>query len=332
MNVLLMHHATLPVLKYGGTERVVWCLGKELARLGHQVTLLVGPGSTCPFARTLTWDPDRPLRDQVPDDVDLVHTFQVPLDMKGFTEGLRQPHVVTLEGFGSRYTELDPNTVFVSRHHASRFGSECFVYNGIDWEEYGDPALSAPRTYVHFLGDAGWRVKNVKGAIRVARKAGETLHVLGGFRLNFRMGFRLTLSPGVKFHGWVGGEEKLRLLRGSKAMVFPVRWHEPFGIAITESLFYGCPVFATPYGSLPELVTEEFGFLSDDASALAAALRDSGRYDRRRCHEYARDRFGSRPMAVAYVEKYEQVLAGRALNPVAPRRQAQDPKMLPFKG
>jgi glycosyltransferase involved in cell wall biosynthesis len=266
----------------------------------------------------------------VPADADLLHLFDVPVDSRKFTEGVRTPYVLTLEGFGSRYQELDPNTIFVSRKHAERFGSDCFVYNGLDWDEYGKPDLDARRTYVHFLGDAGWKVKNIRGAIRVAREAGETLYVLGGHRLNFRMGFRLTISPWVRFKGWVGGEEKLRLLAGSKALVFPVKWHEPFGLAITESLFFGCPVFGTPYGSLPEIVTPEVGHLSARTDDLASALRESGRYDRRRCHQYAADLFGSRPMALAYLKKYETVLAGRPLNPVAPRRRADDQKMLPF--
>ena len=41
-----------------------------------------------------------------------------------------------------------------------------------------------------------------------------------------------------------------------------MRWHEPFGIALIEALYFGCPVFGTPYGSLPEIVEEGVqGFL-----------------------------------------------------------------------
>jgi glycosyltransferase involved in cell wall biosynthesis len=327
MRILIANDAVIPVARYGGTERVIWYLGRELVRLGHRVTYLARAGSSCPFGEVLTWDRDRPLRELVPDDVDVVHVHHQPAK----AEGLARPVVYTLHGQGSRPVVLDRNTVFVSRSQARRFGSSCFVHNGLDWDDYGKPDLSAPRGYVHFLGDAGWKVKNVRGAIRVAAAAGERLYVLGGTRLNFRMGFRLTLSPRVRFFGWVGGEEKLRLLSGSKALVFPVRWQEPFGLAIIESLYFGCPVFGTPYGALPEIVTPEFGFLSTRASELADALRASAQYDRRRCHEYAAEAFGARRMALGYLALYEKAVAGEPLNATPPRRDVAEPKLLPFE-
>ena len=128
---------------------------------------------------------------------------------------------------------LPLNTVFLSRNHAERHGAETFVYNGLEWSDYGVPNWETPRRYFHFLGNAAWRVKNVRRAIEVVRGMhGERLMVLGGTRLNIKMGFRLTLSPKIHFAGMVGGEEKLRLLNGSKGLIFPVRWHEPFGLAV----------------------------------------------------------------------------------------------------
>ena len=102
-------------------------------------------------------------------------------------------------------------------------------------------------------------------------------------------------------------------------------WHEPFGLAIIESLYLGCPVIATPYGSLPELVSEETGFLSDSESALAQALAGAGRFDRRACHESVKRRFSHLAMARAYQQCYERVLAGEALNPAPPVAQGLEP-------
>ena len=73
-------------------------------------------------------------------------------------------------------------------------------------------------------------MKNVKGAIRVVKGLhGEHIHILGGYRFNLKMGFRFTLTPKARFHGMVGGKEKLDYLKGSKGLVFPVKWDEPFG-------------------------------------------------------------------------------------------------------
>jgi glycosyltransferase involved in cell wall biosynthesis len=324
--VLLNIYATLPARRYGGVERVMWWLGKELSRRGHEVTYLVLEGA-CPFARVVRYDSRRPIEPQIPADADVIHVQHVLPE----GESILRPRLFTLHGAGSRAEELDRDTVFISRDQAERFGSTCFIHNGFDWDGYGPPSLDAPRSWVHFLGDGAWRVKNLRGAIRVAALAGEELQVAGGFRLNFRMGFRLTLSPRVKFHGWVGEEEKRRILAGSRGLLFPVRWREPFGLAIVESLYFGCPVFGTPYGSLPEIVPPEVGFLSSDAEELAQAVRGAARFDPRRCHAHAVSGFGVRAMTDGYLEAYERVRSGEHLHPEPPRRmQPLERGLLPF--
>ena len=195
MKVVLVNvHGTIPALRYGGVERVMWWLGRELSTRGHEVTYLVRGGS-CPFARVIRHDPRLPLEPQIPSDADVVHVQHVLPD----GESIARPRLITLHGPGSREVELDRDTVFVSRDHAARFGSTRFVHNGIDWDGYGPPSLDAPRSWVHFLGDGAWKVKNLPGAIRVAGLAGEELHVAGGFRLNFRIWwFRIELLPRLR--------------------------------------------------------------------------------------------------------------------------------------
>jgi len=198
-----------------------------------------------------------------------------------------------------------------------RYGSDSYVLNGLDWRAYGAVDWSRSREYYHFLGKAAWRVKNVKGAIQVAKKANVELHVLGGDRLNIKRGFRWTLSRSIQFHGMVGGAQKNQLLNGSRGMIFPVRWHEPFGLATIESLYFGCPVFATPYGALPELVPAYCGVLSADSTLLADAIR-SQQFDPMQCHEHVLQHFNPVVMMQGYLEKYRQVMAGQTLNAEQP--------------
>lgn len=327
MHILIFFDGIIPAVKYGGTERVIWGLGKALKRMGHRVTYLAGAGSRCDFAPVVIYDPLRPVREQIPAGVDLVHLNR---DMR---EEIDFPYVYTEHTNGSGSNPLPLNTIFISRDHAQRHGSETFVYNGLEWDEYGVPDKHAPRSYFHFLGNAAWRVKNVRGAIDVVRgMPDERLMVLGGTRLNFKMGFRLTLSPKIRFAGMVGGEEKLQLLGKSKGLVFPVRWHEPFGLAIVESLYFGAPAFATPYGSLPELVIPDVGFLSCSCSELRRATEAADGYSRQRCHEYARETFSSDRMAAGYAACYERVLNGETLNPEQPlqRKAPGEGKFLPW--
>ncbi|MCC8088872.1 MAG: glycosyltransferase [Rikenellaceae bacterium] len=309
MNIVIESNSVLPVSGYGGTERVVWYLGKELAKMGHRVTFLAKKGSYCDFARIVEIDSDSDIAEQIPADTDIIHFNSVIAPRTEF------PHIVTIHG-NITDPNISANAVFVSRDHALRHSSESYVYNGLDWDDYGTVQLDNQRKYFHFLGKAAWRVKNVKDAIGMINSIpGGRLMVLGGTRINLKMGFRFTTTPKAKFFGMVGGEEKVRLIAGSKGLVFPVKWDEPFGLAITESLYMGCPVFGTPYGSLPELIHKEVGFLSVSKTELIERMKDADSYSRKICHQYARDHFNSKVMAERYLEKYESVLNGHILNP-----------------
>ncbi len=320
MRILLFLNSLIPVSNYGGTQRVMWSLGKALTQMGHKVYFLAKAGSTCDFASVIPYDSAVDLIKQIPQDVDVVHfNGTAPC-------GFEKPYVVTYHG-NFMGGDLDRNAIFVSKDHASRYNSDSFVYNGLDWDEYGPVDLNASRHYYHFLGKAAWRVKNVQGAIDVVKALpNEKIYILGGYRFNFKMGMRFTVTSKTRFKGMVGGVKKNRYLQHSKGLIFPVKWDEPFGLAITESLYFGAPVFATPYGSLPELVKPEVGFLTDSESEMILHLKEGVVYSPMICHEYARDLFNAEIMAKAYLQKYEKVLNGEYLNENYPHALVPDSK------
>jgi len=41
MNILIFNNCKIPVYAYGGTERVIWDLGRGLTEAGHRVSFLV---------------------------------------------------------------------------------------------------------------------------------------------------------------------------------------------------------------------------------------------------------------------------------------------------
>lgn len=326
MHILIVNNSVIPALKYGGTERIIWWLGKRLVKMGHSVSYLVAKGSSCPFGKVYVFDPVAPFNRQVPENIDVIHL------LTGTNENPRKPYLVTIQGNLNKQVEMDRNTVFVSRNHANRYGSNRFVYNCLDPEDYGKPDLASNRRYVHFLADAAWKVKNVRGAIKMARAAKMPLQVIGGTRFNFNMGIRLTFNTNTVFHGMIGGEEKNKIINGSKALVFPVLWNEPFGIALIESLYFGCPVIGTPYGSLPELITEDVGYLSSKKDELVAALKNVDSYNRVTCHNYVMENFTVDTMAVQYLDLYQKVLNGEQLNVDHPRLlHVQKEKLLAFE-
>lgn len=312
MHILQVLNHRVPAVKYGGTERVVWWLSKKLAEMGHRITLLAPPGSSCGFADVLPLRPGLALESQVPQGVDLVHLHDHRLKPP------KTPTIYTFHGNSFTAGSMHENTVFISADQARRHGGKVFVHNGLDIDEYGQPDWSAPREHLVFLAKAAWKVKNVRDAIYIARKAKRPIAIAGGTRINFKMGFRFTLDPNARFQGMVDHDQKVRILNRGLALLFPVRWHEPFGLALIESLYFGSPVFGTPFGSLPEIVTGEVGFLSRSRKELIAQVIRLERFNRRRCHEYVCDRFNSAVMAKNYLALYERVCNDESLHEQRP--------------
>jgi glycosyltransferase involved in cell wall biosynthesis len=314
MHVVLYHDAIIPPPKYGGTERIVYWLATALNTLGHRTTLIARegshvPGTECRLLRegTERWET------LIPNDADILHLWATPQTPP------KLPFVVTIEGNGQAEERFHPNTIFVSRKHAQNHGSTHFVYNGIDVNEY--TSESQRDEYLVFLAKASWSVKNLDGAIAVARKSGLRLEVLGSRDWPLGLHRCLPAIRGVRYHGMVSDQPKRKLLSRAKGLLFPVRWHEPFGIAITEALASGCPVFGTPYGSLPEIVTPQVGLLAAACEPLASALKNT--YSPEKCRARVLDGFTHVDMARSYLDYYANVMRSGQLDPTSPNNSPQ---------
>ena len=308
MNITIALAARLPAAQYGGIERVVYWLAKALSIAGHRVTLLCLPGSSAPFCEVMPYDPKQPLAVQIPESTDVLHLHSE----HDIPEGI--PVCISHHGNNREARTMHPNTVFCSADQARRHNGTVYVHHGLDPDDYPAPDLSADFGNLTFLANAAWRVKNVRGAIRIANLARKRMDVLGGHRLNFRMGFRLTLDPSIRFHGLVDNTAKGEALRKSAGLVFPVLWHEPFGVAVIEALYFGTPVFATPFGSLPELVPPQAGLLSASYAELAEAAANRS-YSRAAIHDWWRSSFTLHHMAEGYLPLYRQIADGMPLHP-----------------
>jgi glycosyltransferase involved in cell wall biosynthesis len=302
MHVAFVHDAIIPPPKYGGTERVIDWLVRALHRLGHRTTLLAAEGSSVPGSRVLALRRGVPIDEQLPADVDVIHLWGTPDPVPR-----SKPFLVTIEGNGRPGERFHPNTVFISKRHALNHGGSRYVFNGLDPEGFDCP--DERDDYLVFLAKASWPVKNLEGAIAVARAAGARLEVLGSRDWPAGLHRLLPRVRGVRYHGMVGDAEKRQVLRRARALLFPVRWHEPFGIALTEALASGCPVLGTPYGSLPEIVTPDVGVLSADGQKLVEALRGPWPFTARKCRERVLSGgLTHLAMAEAYVGYYERLM------------------------
>jgi glycosyltransferase involved in cell wall biosynthesis len=115
---------------------------------------------------------------------------------------------------------------------------------------------------------------------------------------------------------WIGTAEdpgKRDLLASARALLLPLRWHEPGGTAAIEALACGTPVVAMRRGALAEIIEHGVtGFLADDEPEFADYLLRVDELDPHACRRSAQERFSAAAMADRYLHLYEEVLARSA--------------------
>jgi glycosyltransferase involved in cell wall biosynthesis len=313
MHVVHVSRWRLPVVGYGGVPRVVSWLAKAQAEQGDQVTILGPPGSSCPGVTSIAVAVPKGVPDYspyigpyIPRDSDIIHFHHIS------TVEPCVPWVLTAQGNSPGELTYMPNKIYVSRNHAERGGGTAFVHNGIDPAEF--IYRERKDDYFLFLSKVSRRVKGVDVALRLARELGFRLVVAGGNRFGLRKtgGLWNSIRADVHFCGMVTGRRKAELLAGARALIFPIRWDEPFGLVVTEALVSGTPVITTPRGSMPELVTPDVGFLCDSYDALKLAVQRTGEIDPQACRRRVLEHFTNRHSAVAYRRYYREAIARRA--------------------
>ncbi|HTL70110.1 MAG TPA: glycosyltransferase [Candidatus Eisenbacteria bacterium] len=330
----------VPPTHYGGIERIVDMLARGLLARGHDVSLLAGPGSTCPV-RFEAWRGST--------SGGLRPTISNALQLRAWTRRVR-PDILhnfarlayALPSLGAAGTviqsyqrQITPSSVRWG-HRLSRGRmafSACSRYcrdtagfpgarwsviaNGVPLDRYPfSPAVPADAPLV-FLGRLE-RIKGAHAAIEAAALAGRRL-ILAGNRAergDEAEYFRREIEPRcdgdrVKYVGPVDDAGKAGLLGCAAALLFPIEWDEPFGIVMAEALACGTPVIAFGRGAVPEVVIDgRTGFVCRTVEEMAAAAGRLQTIDRRLCRADCEERFSDGVIVGQYERLYES-LAGR---------------------
>ncbi len=333
----------VPPHGYGGIELVVGLLCGALRDAGHRVTLLAAEGSE-PGAIALgerSWrddlgTPRERMREltyaaRVIDtltqlgEVDVIHDHcgfatLVAASLTGVAPVVHTVHGDIPEPYASFYASVADRTGFVSISADQRRSMPGLpwigtVHNAVDVDALRvTPMEKEPYLLclARICPDKGQHV-----AIEVARRAGMRLILAGKVEAipEATDYFDRYVAPAVDGDRVVhllnvAGDEKARLLARAHALLAPLQWDEPFGLAMVEAMASGTPVIAIARGAAPELVSEgTTGFLVDDADGMVAAVPLVGEIDPARCAASARARFAPSVMADAYLRVYDRAAA-----------------------
>lgn len=329
-------YESIPPALYGGTERVVANLAKELTQQGHLVTTY-GSGDSR-VAGTLVPVCERSLRlsqsvDSIAHHVlqnemvfrdavqyDVIHFHNGYLHMSG-ARRCKTPSVTTfhgrldlpdLKGLGAEFSDLPVVSISIAqRKPLSRMNWVDTVYNGIDASAFSVQECTGD--YLLFLGRISPE-KRPDRAIEIATRAGYRLIIAAKVddvdRQYFESRIKPLLSqPGVEFIGEVNEDEKGMLLCGAAGLLFPIDWPEPFGLVMIEAMACGTPVLAFKHGSVPEVMQDGIsGFVVESVDDAVEAVKRLLQLDRFAVRTYFETRFTAECMAKGYLRVYRQLI------------------------
>lgn len=340
----------VPPPLYGGTESVIDNLARGLRERGHEVLLFTVGESACPVAqRSLFSRAVEPLGQSLLEaahvlaaydalrDVDVVHDHTVLGPLVAAAAGFATPPVVATNH--GTFTEVSrrvyravartASVVAISHDHARRAGDvpvAAVIHHGIDLQRHRVGPGGDDLVFVGRMSPD----KGVADAVRIAQRSGRALRIVSRMRDgDERAYFEAVVRPLLgRCHEVqeLGLDERVEVVGGAAALLNPIRWPEPFGLVMPESLAAGTPVLVRPEGAAPEIVSPgRTGWFFDDVASGVTAVGAVPLLDRRACRHEAEARFSLARMARDHEQLYERVLA----RPVVPQPRSGTVRRLP---
>ena len=344
MNIAILapFEETVPPKKYGGTELVVYNVIEQLAKRGHEVTL-VAAGNCQTSARLVkifeTTVREMPEASDInfrnaykyiglgrvaeyfsQNKFDIIHN-NIGWRVLAFEKILGSPVITTLHGpldvpyqqkvYGTYKASNYVSISLSQRKPMPELNFVANVYNGLDMDKF--KFFPEGGDYFAFLG----RMSPEKGpvqAIQAAKAAGVKLIMAAKVDSVDKKYFENEVKPlidnkQIQFIGEVDHAGKLELLGHAKALLGLIQWEEPFGLFFTESMACGTPVIAMNRGSVPELVKDGItGYICSSQEEAVAAIGKIEALDRKTSYEHVLNNFSSVQMADGYLEAYKKVI------------------------
>jgi glycosyltransferase involved in cell wall biosynthesis len=218
----------IPPIGYGGIEKVVYDLGEEYTKKGHDVIIFapkgsISSGKIIAYEHSDTWNynaiEDFVLKN-LPENVDIIHdhTHDSIIGVKDHSI----PVVCTIHGpRGSRVKY----PIFLSKKIRDFFPDQKgkFIYNGINLDDYSFSDIK--KDYYLFIGRLDFN-KGIHHIFTIAKNTNKKIIIAGPY-FNNKI-FHEEIEPkinsidNIEYIGEVGGNQKLDLIKNARCVLFPI--------------------------------------------------------------------------------------------------------------
>ena len=326
----------VPPLLYGGIERIIDLLARELAARGHAITVFAHPasqtaGALVPWPGGASQSKVDTVRNAaalaqrvIGGGFDVLHSFSRIAYLSALFP-LRIPKVMTYQrAISQRTVKLGHSLSRGSLEFTAisdwmlrdvrGIGRWTMVPNGVPLDTYTFQPTAAPNAPFVFLG----RIEEIKGphlAIELARRCGRRLVIAGNIPDEKRSWVEAEVmqhvdGEQVRYIGPVNDAQKNMLLGEAAAFLMPILWDEPFGIVMAEALACGTPVLGLRRGAVPEVVDDGVtGFVRDTLEELVAAAAALPTISRAACRAAVEARYSETVVVDGYEAVYRRAAA-----------------------
>jgi glycosyltransferase involved in cell wall biosynthesis len=326
-----------PPRNYGPWEQVASVLTEALVKEGIEVTLFATGDSIT--SASLDSVIDKPTGEYPADakvaeclhianlmekagSFDIIHNNFDFLPLT-YSKLINTPVITTIHGFSSElivpvYKKYNDHSYYVSISNSDRHPGLNYldtVYNGLDEQQFSFGMGTGD--YLLYFG----RIHPDKGtyeAIQIATQSRKKLVICG--LIQDRQYFNEKVQPfidatSVVYVGNAGPHQRNELLGNASALLHPISFEEPFGLSVAEAMMCGTPVIAFNRGAMKELILNlKTGFLVDDIKEAINAVGRIKNIDRNTCRQHALQKFGSREMALHYIDLYHKIMENAGAN------------------
>src|SRR6266508_822550 len=321
----------VPPAAYGGTELFVAQLAHGLQARGHDVIVYANGASrvSCELKwryRHAEWPVAEPAAAQLKNadhtawaihdaasHAELLHVNDaVAIPFTTFVDlptvaTLHHPHEPILSDLYVKYPAVQYVAISEAQARREPMPRTHVVHHGLALDDYTFRAEKDD--YVAFIG----RIAPCKGphlAIDAAQRAGVRLKLAGEIQPMFRPYWEEQIRPhiggDIEYLGEADPATKNDLLSRARALLFPIEWEEPFGLAMLEAMACGTPLLAFGRGSVPEVVSDGVsGWICRDVVDMAERISSPG-VAAESCRAWVAAHFSLDRMVDGYLEIYDR--------------------------